>query len=159
MWQDCVDTSLILIEEPYIEPACAEQFKLVMEGAETHVHVKCKPDIVLHKTPVIITSNTVPWRWCNAEEHAFRARMQFYNIGKAMIELKECLKNINPLVWKFLFLQYIVYTDYCVREITFANGENYKKNVLMMRDFNRENKEIFEDYLCEIGFYTDYEDY
>jgi Parvovirus non-structural protein NS1 len=78
IWQDCVDTSLIFIEEPMIAPEVAEQFKLVMEGVPTQVHVKMRGDQILQPTPVLITTNSLPWRWCHSKATTFKARMFMY---------------------------------------------------------------------------------
>lgn len=83
LWQDCIDTGVIFIEEPMITPEIAEQFKLVLEGAPTHVHVKMRGDAVLQPTPVLITTNSLLWRWCNSEMAAFQARMRSYNCTEA----------------------------------------------------------------------------
>lgn len=102
LWQDCVDTGLIFIEEPMISPEVAEQFKLVMEGAITHVHVKMRGDAILQPTPVLITTNSLPWRWCSNEMAAFQARM-FMFICKPAEFLKTETQQLNPGMWSVLF--------------------------------------------------------
>ena len=105
LWHDCVDTAIIFIEEPYITPAEVEQFKLVFEGAETHVHVKNKGDALLQSTPVIVTCNNLPWRWVMGEEAALRARMKIYYC-KEMPWLKDEKRYINPQMWAYLYHLY-----------------------------------------------------
>lgn len=102
LWQDCIDTGLIFIEEPMISPEVAEQFKLVMEGAATHVHVKMRGDAILQPTPVLITTNSLPWRWCSSEAGAFQARMKMYTCQESPF-LKEIKGQLNPLIWCDLF--------------------------------------------------------
>ena len=107
MWQDCIDTGIIFIEEPVITPEIVEQCKLVFEGAATHVHVKMRGDSLLQPTPVIITSNSLPWKWCGAEEGALRARM-FIRFVKEQPWLKDIKKPLHPGIW---MTNYIIWTE------------------------------------------------
>jgi Parvovirus non-structural protein NS1 len=119
LWQDCVDTAVIFIEEPYITPAEVEQFKLVFEGAETHVHVKNKGDALLQPTPVIVTCNNLPWRWVMGEESALRARMRIYHC-REMKWLKDENKYLNPQVWAYLYHLYRNVEDTEIQDATNA---------------------------------------
>ena len=110
LWQDCLDTALIFIEEPYITPEIVEQCKLVFEGAATKVHVKMRGDAELKPTPVFITCNNVPWRWCGGEEGALRARMHYYNCKEAPF-LRDEKKYLSPFLWPYLFEQYKQYNN------------------------------------------------
>lgn len=69
------DKKLGIWEEPLISPEAAEKTKQVLEGMETTVPVKYKKPQRLNRTPIIITSNHWPWRYCTAEEGPFRNRM------------------------------------------------------------------------------------
>lgn len=73
-WMDCIDKKLILWEEPLITDKSIEQLKLVLEGADTYVHVKNKCDAMLRRTPVLITTNSPLWKWVNSERNAISAR-------------------------------------------------------------------------------------
>lgn len=110
LWQDCVDTAVIFIEEPMISPEVAEQFKLVMEGAPTHVHVKMRGDALLQPTPVLITTNSLPWRWCPNEAQAFQARM-FFHMCRETPFLKEYKQQLNPQLWQELYKRYRMQED------------------------------------------------
>lgn len=66
-------------EEPLISPESAEKAKQVLEGMKTTVPAKYKKPQELDRIPIIITSNHVPWRYCTAEENAFRNRMWILN--------------------------------------------------------------------------------
>lgn len=105
LWQDCIDTGLIFIEEPYITPDIVEQMKLVLEGAPTQVHIKMRGDATLKPTPVFITCNNLPWKWVGGEENALRARMYFRTCKRADF-LKDVTKYINPLMWAELYWQW-----------------------------------------------------
>lgn len=62
-------------EEPLISPELAEKAKQVFEGMETAIPVKYKKPCKLPRTPIIMTTNHAPWRFCTKEEDMFRNRM------------------------------------------------------------------------------------
>nr|QEG53723.1 nonstructural protein 1 [Porcine parvovirus 7] len=62
-------------EEPLISPECAEKAKQIFEGADTQVPAKYKKPQDLPRTPIIMTTNHAPWRFCTSEEGALRNRM------------------------------------------------------------------------------------
>lgn len=61
-------------EEPMIAMDQVETFKLLLEGAKTTVHQKCKPDVIIERTPMFFTSNHELWRLCPIEEKPIRNR-------------------------------------------------------------------------------------
>ncbi|UOH27047.1 nonstructural protein 1 [Galliform chaphamaparvovirus 9] len=61
-------------EEPYIGVETAEKFKQIAEGMTCAIPVKYKKPHMLHRTPIIITTNHHIWRFCTAEEDMFRNR-------------------------------------------------------------------------------------
>jgi len=87
MWQDCLDTALLFIDEIMVTDKIVEQCKLIFEGAETYVHVKMKGDALLPRTPVLITCNSPIWKWCMQEKEALKVRM-FIRYCKTMPWLK-----------------------------------------------------------------------
>lgn len=52
-----IDSSLILIEEPFLVPVLLEDFKKLTEGSNMCVNVKYQEPQTLGRTPVLITSN------------------------------------------------------------------------------------------------------
>ncbi|API68923.1 nonstructural protein 1 [Chaphamaparvovirus chiropteran1] len=66
-------------EEPLISPELAEKAKQVFEGMETSIPVKYRKPVKLPRTPIIITTNHAPWRFCTKEEEMFKNRMFIFN--------------------------------------------------------------------------------
>lgn len=65
-------------EEPLISPELAEKAKQVFEGMETSIPVKYRKPVKLPRTPIFITTNHAPWRFCTKEEEMFRNRMYIF---------------------------------------------------------------------------------
>nr|WAX26092.1 MAG: nonstructural protein [Army ant associated chapparvovirus 8] len=84
MFQNCINTEMIIWEEPLIGSDYAELCKRVFEGMTTQVNVKFKPPQTLYRTPVIMTTNKDVWHYCDSDESAFRNRMFHYNFTKDM---------------------------------------------------------------------------
>lgn len=70
-----LDATFAVWEEPLISPELAEKTKQVMEGMTTSIPIKHKKPQMLNRTPLIMTTNHYPWRFCTAEEQMFRNRM------------------------------------------------------------------------------------
>lgn len=87
-WNEC---TLMGAEE--IETA-----KMVWEGMPAPVNVKYKTNQRLQRTPLLVSSNSLPWKMCRPEEKAFRDRSFVYTWRRA-----EWLKHFrlypNPLLW------------------------------------------------------------
>lgn len=82
MFEGLCDTVLGFWEEPLCSPEAAEKTKQVLEGMACSIPVKYKKPFLLPRTPVFITTNHDLWRYCTAEEDAFKNRMwifEFYN--------------------------------------------------------------------------------
>lgn len=73
---DCV---IAVWEEPLIGPELAEKCKQVFEGMTCSVAVKYKKPHMLSRTPVLMTTNHAPWRFCTQEETMFRNRMYIFD--------------------------------------------------------------------------------
>lgn len=65
-------------EEPLISPELAEKAKQVFEGMETSIPVKYRKPVKLPRTPIFITTNHAPWRFCTREEEMFKNRMHIF---------------------------------------------------------------------------------
>nr|QUS52581.1 NS1 [Mute swan feces associated chapparvovirus 4] len=70
-----VDNVICIWEEPLISPELAEKTKQIMEGMPCSVAIKYKAPKVIPRTPMLITTNHWPWRFCQSEEEAMRNRM------------------------------------------------------------------------------------
>nr|QTE04127.1 MAG: nonstructural protein 1 [Grus japonensis Chaphamaparvovirus] len=88
-WGECVNTTTFAFEglpdhtigvweEPLIGPELVEKAKQVFEGMTCSVPVKFKRPAVLPRTPIIMTTNHAPWRFCGPEEGALRNRMYIF---------------------------------------------------------------------------------
>ncbi|UOH27035.1 nonstructural protein 1 [Galliform chaphamaparvovirus 6] len=68
-------------EEPLISATLAEKCKLVFEGMDTLITIKYKKPQPLPRTPIFMTSNHLPWRFCSNEEAAFKNRMYIFDFN------------------------------------------------------------------------------
>lgn len=65
-------------EEPLIGPEQVEKFKQIAEGMDTHIPVKYKKPQLLPRTPILMTTNSPPWRWCKEERFTLQNRMHIF---------------------------------------------------------------------------------
>uniref|UniRef100_A0AAU7P172 Nonstructural protein 1 n=1 Tax=Hamaparvovirinae sp. TaxID=2809447 RepID=A0AAU7P172_9VIRU len=77
-FEGLINTQLGIWEEPLISPELAEKAKQIFEGMETSIPVKYRKPIKLVRTPIIITTNHAPWRFCTKEEEMFLNRMYIF---------------------------------------------------------------------------------
>lgn len=70
-----VDQIICVWEEPLISSELAEKTKQIMEGMPCSIAIKYKAPKVIPRTPMLITTNHMPWRFCQSEEEAMRNRM------------------------------------------------------------------------------------
>ena len=118
-YQSCIDQAIIFMEEPMLEPTTVDHAKMVLEGADTLVNVKCKPPAMLKGTPVIITSNHPIHKWVPSEQETLRSRM-FHFDTKTQPWLKEITKTLHPKMW-------VNYYDFYKKEQeTIATAEREK---------------------------------
>jgi len=61
----------MLCEEPLIESAELEKFKLVAERTPTNTAIKFRELQRLPRTPLMTTTNHHIWRFCSSEKQAF----------------------------------------------------------------------------------------
>lgn len=81
MFEGLIDVQFGVWEEPLCSPEAAEKAKQVLEGMETSIPVKYKKPYLLKRCPIIITTNHDLWRYCTAEEQAFRNRMYIFDFS------------------------------------------------------------------------------
>jgi len=78
---DCINKDVIEIPELTInQQGELEELKKVFEGLPTQVNVKNKPPQVLERTPVILTTNSDPWKFFSNERQLLMNRMFMYTI-------------------------------------------------------------------------------
>lgn len=77
-FEGLINTQIGIWEEPLISPELAEKAKQIFEGMETSIPVKYRKPTKLVRTPIIITTNHAPWRFCTKEEEMFRNRMHIF---------------------------------------------------------------------------------
>lgn len=78
MFEGLAEQTIGVWEEPLCSAEAAEKTKQVLEGMPTSIPIKYKKPFLLPRTPIIITTNHNLWRFCNAEENAFRNRMWIF---------------------------------------------------------------------------------
>lgn len=110
-FQDCIQCGIIYIDEFQLTQENIEQMKVIMEGQDTIVNQKCKGGAMLHRTPIIGTTNTTPWYWVTGEREAIMSRMYYWR-AKQFERLKDVRGKLNPLAWKIVFNKRLFLKDY-----------------------------------------------
>lgn len=102
-FQRCLNKEIIQIPEMSLsKPEQVEETKKIFEGLPTTVNIKIKEPRVLERTPVILTCNSLPWKFFNEEQHAFLNRMFSYtNLHRS--SLLEGRKAPNPKYFRRVF--------------------------------------------------------
>lgn len=101
-FQDAAQKRVILWNEPNYESSNTDLLKMILGGDAYNVPVKCKPDIAVYRTPVILlTNNKIPLM-CNP---AFRDRIKQYTWCEAPY-LKGYDKKPYPVAIYHLFVKY-----------------------------------------------------
>lgn len=77
-FEGVIDQVIAVWEEPLIGPELAEKCKQVFEGMTCSIPVKYKKPFMLPRTPVLVTTNHAPWRFCTAEQPMFENRMTIF---------------------------------------------------------------------------------
>lgn len=80
-----------------------QKAKEVLEGNATNIEKKFASNILMERTPIIITANAKPWRAYLHEEQAFLDRMYFFNRWSPQPWLKQLKLKLNPLAWYYVF--------------------------------------------------------
>lgn len=104
IYQECVNCSLICIDECVMDPANYEDLKLLLGGEKMKVAVKHLGHATITRTPVILTGNKEPWVLDYSAKDAMLSRMFWYQVQKDD-DLKE-VKHMHPGMWWYLRQQY-----------------------------------------------------
>lgn len=104
VYQDCINTSLIIMDECIMDPANYEDLKLLLGGETMKVSVKHQGHGTIQRTPVILTGNREPWILNYEAKTAMMNRMYYYEVSEDS-EL-EHLKYMHPGMWWYLKQQY-----------------------------------------------------
>ena len=70
VWQDCLNTNLICIDECVIQPGSFEEAKQIFAGEDTSVNIKHSPQAILKRTPIVACTNRQPWVFAPNEKDA-----------------------------------------------------------------------------------------
>ncbi len=101
-YQELYGKRIVLWNEPNYEAAAIDTLKMVLGGDDITVSVKCKPDMSVEKTPVIILTN----KFAGLMSHpAFVDRIKQYT-WKAAPYLKDLTLKPYPLAVYLLFEKY-----------------------------------------------------
>uniref|UniRef100_A0AAU7P136 Nonstructural protein 1 n=1 Tax=Hamaparvovirinae sp. TaxID=2809447 RepID=A0AAU7P136_9VIRU len=74
-FEGLINVTFGIWEEPLISAELAEKAKQIFEGMECSIPVKFKKPVKLPRTPILMTTNHAPWRFCTHEEEMFKNRM------------------------------------------------------------------------------------
>lgn len=96
MFEGLCDTVLGFWEEPLCSPEAAEKTKQVLEGMPCSIPVKYKKPFMLPRTPIFITTNHDLWRYCTAEEQAFKNRMWIFEFHNPVQNAMYFPRTVEP---------------------------------------------------------------
>ncbi len=104
-FSDCIDKSLIIMDECIVSVANVETCKQLMGGDECKVGVKYKDSEVVKKTPMIMCGNSLPWSQVpNAISPMKRRSIVFRGLAKTSV-FNACQPGdiLHPGLWKVAF--------------------------------------------------------
>lgn len=104
IWQECVNCSMIVINECVMAPEHLEDLKLILGGERLRSQVKHLDHATIDRTPVVLTGNNPPWHLNYAEKDAFMSRMFYYEV--VVDNELEHVKYLHPGMWWYLMQQY-----------------------------------------------------
>ncbi|KAH3738861.1 hypothetical protein DPMN_045504 [Dreissena polymorpha] len=81
----------------------ANKAKEILGGEPSQVNVKNKPPVLLPRTPILLSSNTVIWDHFPNEANPLRNRMYMFSGLRELKWLQEVTKFPNPEYWKGIF--------------------------------------------------------
>uniref|UniRef100_A0A0L8GWZ8 SF3 helicase domain-containing protein n=1 Tax=Octopus bimaculoides TaxID=37653 RepID=A0A0L8GWZ8_OCTBM len=128
-FQNLINVEIGLIEEPNFTLETLQTFKKLAEGTDIKVSVKFKPDQIVHRTPLIITSNNKFDN--NAPLHervAFITRYTEFLFQTSSPFLQYVKKKINPVIWNVLFY------EHCFSALLCDDGSSSDENLLNILD-------------------------
>nr|QTE04053.1 MAG: nonstructural protein 1 [Turdus hortulorum parvoviridae sp.] len=108
-FNNCVGKRLIFWEEPYITPENIENVKCLMSGSTFAADVKYQSNLEIEKTPVLVTSNKVPWAGL-VDQTVMRSRCFSFKLATHLSEewLKDNATVMFPFVkndWEMFFAE------------------------------------------------------
>lgn len=101
-YQELYGKRIVLWNEPYYENAAIDTLKMVLGGDDITVNVKCKPDMSVEKTPIIILTN----RYISLMTMPAFADRIYQCTWKAAPYLKDYNLKPYPLAIYSLFMKY-----------------------------------------------------
>lgn len=104
LWQDCINCSMICIDECVMSAQHYEDLKKILGGEPCKIAVKHQGHSTLCRTPCMLTGNRDPWLLNYADKAAFLNRMYYYPVSVDE-DLKD-IKKIHPGMWWYLQQQY-----------------------------------------------------
>lgn len=125
MFQECVNCSLITIDECIMAPEHYEDMKLLMGGETMKVNVKHQGHATINRTPVLLTGNKEPWVLDYSAKDAMCNRMHLYKV-QTDEDLKE-VKYMHPGMWWYIKQQY----DQLVKVKPLSRLEPYPSTIPM----------------------------
>ena len=99
-WQECIDCRVILNEEALIAPTQTEEYKQIMSGTACMVNVKCRPQRLMERTPLLFTCNKFPWELVG-ENQVYENRCIIYRDLNQQSWLHHYSKRIHPKAWLY----------------------------------------------------------
>nr|WOX03046.1 nonstructural protein 1 [Psittaciform chaphamaparvovirus 6] len=91
-FEGLLDCTIGIWEEPLCSAELAEKAKQVLEGMTCSIPIKFKKPQMLNRTPIFITTNHDIWRWCSAEEDAFKNRMWIFTFNYPIQNTAYCCR-------------------------------------------------------------------
>lgn len=98
--EDCIDRNLLIMDEPSVEPAAFETFKLLFAGCPVSANIKFRAHCAITHTPTVIAAN----RRIFPQNEQFEVRMLTYCFEKYTFEDK--VKRVLPVALLKLFIKY-----------------------------------------------------
>lgn len=124
-FQNLINVELGLIEEPNFSLESLQTFKKLAEGTDTEVSVKFRQDQVVHRTPLIITSNNKFDKNAPLEEKiAFITRYNEFLFYSRSPFLQYVKRKLNPIIWNYLFY------EHCFNDLIYDDGFSSDDNIV-----------------------------
>lgn len=94
---NCLNSGCMLWDEPFVSPDLADTTKLILEGTpDVNIVRKNEASAKLGKrVPIIITSNTIIYKYCSGERQAFEERYFHFSCNRAITEDMFCSSTNN----------------------------------------------------------------
>lgn len=143
MWENCLNTPVILLEEFLITDKNVDQCKLILGGSETSVCVTSKPNQIMSRTPVIITNSEPPWKYITVEKESLKSCM-YVRYCRAQPWVDTLIAKLNPALWKIVYFDFMYKKRGLPTSITeiqnFENKTPTELELSMLRDMDLDGK-------------------